>query len=64
MENGNGFAVGDRVVWEFVFDQPEYCGMVVEVVGDRMVVECSDGRATIHMDDAMLESEYDAQFSY
>jgi hypothetical protein len=37
--NNNEIKLGDKVVWNFVFDVPENVGVVVGVNGDKVEVE-------------------------
>lgn len=69
----NGFKVGDKVVWNFVFDVPEDVGVVVCVKGDKVEVEyegCVMGggskvyREWLDCEEVMLESVYDSEYSF
>ena len=64
MENENGFAVGDLVVWNWVFDWPDDSGTVVAVDGNRIQVRChayaDEPLEWMDADEVMLASEWDS----
>jgi len=71
--NNNEIKLGDVVVWNFVFDRPEDDGVVVSVKGNKVEVEYKGYvmgggskvyREWLNVDEIMLESEYDSQYSF
>jgi len=69
----NEFKVGDRVVWNFVFDMAEEVGVVVCVKNDRVEVEYEGyvmgGGSKVYRDwldceEVMLESVYHSEYSF
>jgi len=65
----NEIKLGDVVVWNFVFDIWEEKGVVVCVDGDKVSVEYVGWNGKVYrdvlsMDEIMLESEYDSQYSF
>jgi len=65
----NEIKLGDVVVWNFVFDIAEEKGVVVCVDGDKVSVEYVGWNGKVYrdvlsMDEIMLESEYDSQYSF
>ena len=68
----NEIKIGDKVVWNFVFDVAEEAGLVVALDGDKVQVEyigyvfgggSKVYREWLNVDEIMLESEYDSQYS-
>ena len=56
--------VGDKVLWNFVCEVPEECGVVVDVNDDKVQVEYKGWKGKMYrdwldMDQVMLESEYE-----
>ena len=66
--NNNEIKIGSNVVWNFVFDRAEDSGVVVEIKGDKVSVEYKVMgkvyRDMLSMDEIMLESEYNSQYSF
>ena len=65
----NEIKLGDVVVWNFVFDIWEEKGVVVCVDADKVSVEYVGWNGKVYrdvlsMDEIMLESEYDSQYSF
>lgn len=69
----NEIKMGDKVVWNFVFDVAEEAGLVVALDGDKVQVEyigyvfgggSKVYREWLNVDEIMLESEYDSQYSF
>jgi len=65
----NEIKLGDVVVWNFVFDVSEEKGVVVCVDEDKVSVEYVGWNGKVYrdvlsMDEIMLESEYDSQYSF
>ena len=65
----NEIKLGDVVVWNFVFDIWEEKGVVVCVDEDKVSVEYVGWNGKVYrdvlsMDEIMLESEYDSQYSF
>lgn len=59
----NEFKMGDKVVWDFVFDVPEENGVVVGLDGNRVEVEYKGYnnkmyRDWLEVDEVMLESNW------
>lgn len=48
--NNNEFKLGDKVVWNFVFDVPEENGVVVCVDGDKVQVEYVGWNGKVYRD--------------
>ena len=66
--NNNEIKIGSNVVWNFVFDRAEDSGVVVEIKEDKVSVEYKVMgkvyRDVLSMDEIMLESEYNSQYSF
>jgi hypothetical protein len=71
--NNNEIKLGDVVVWNFVFDVYEEKGVVVGLDGDRVQVEyegyvvgqgVKTRRDWLMLDEILLESEYDSEYSW
>ena len=65
----NEIKLGNVVVWNFVFDVAEEKGVVVCVDGDKVSVEYVGWNGKVYRDvlsveEIMLESEYDSQYSF
>ncbi len=63
MENVVEYRVGDRVVFDWVFDEPQEVAVVVEVDGEYVVVEYVGHmdrvyRDRFHVDSVDLESNW------
>lgn len=71
--NNNEIKLGDVVVWNFVFDVAEEKGVVVAMNDDKVQVEYEGYvlgggskvyREWLNVEEIMLESEYDSQYSF
>ena len=71
--NNNEIKLGDVVVWNFVFDVAEEKGVVVAMNDDKVQVEYEGYvfgggskvyRDWLNVEEIMLESEYDSQYSF
>lgn len=59
----NEFKMGDKVVWNFVFDAPEDNGVVVGLDGDKVEVEYQGYKGKTYrdwlgVDEVVLESNW------